>query len=196
MTTFVKNYFDGKDGDALLRTVTPDWSDEAADRHIQMLGVPEYVSSIMEIGCGPGRLLARLAKRDSVKRCIGFDASGAMVEQAKTTAPDKKVTVCRVAGDGSLPLIEPVQFAFAWLVFQHIPSGRCVRRYIRAALENLEPGGVFKCQLLARDDRKDQPLWTYHDPDLLLVYMMKIGYHNCTETRLGDKWIMLEGEAL
>ena len=101
----------------------------------------------LEIGCGPGRLMAALA--DDFGRLFGVDVSGEMVARARENLKGIPHAEARQGngadldgfGDGS------IDFCYSYAVFQHIPDKGVVRNYLSESCRVLKPGGVFKGQL-------------------------------------------------
>jgi SAM-dependent methyltransferase len=113
-------------------------------------------ASVVEIGCGVGRLLFPLA--DHAREVHGFDISPLMVEKGRVFCSAKpnvrlSVTDGTLAGvaDGSVDLV------FSYIVFQHIPEVAPIETYLREAARVLRPGGVFRFQVDGRwnPDRTD-----------------------------------------
>lgn len=101
----------------------------------------------LEIGCGPGRLIAALS--DDFGRLFGVDVSGEMVALARENLRDiphaeaRQGTGADLAGFGD----NSIDFCYSYAVFQHIPDKDVVRNYLREVCRVLKPGGVFKGQL-------------------------------------------------
>ncbi len=102
---------------------------------------------VLEIGCGSGRITRALA--EIFGQVYAVDISGEMILQARETlksTPNAHVfqnngTDLSVLGD-----IE-VDFAFSYIVFQHIPSRQVICSYVREVSRLLRPGGLFKFQV-------------------------------------------------
>ena len=170
-THFVRDYFDNKSGEALLRTITPDWRTTTA--HLASLNIDSKCLRIVEIGCGVGRLLEALHTENRERELLGIDASVAMINEARKRASSKNLDYKLVGGDGGSELLEDTKLhgvfhtAFSIITFQHIPNTITVHNYLRAMRKMLAPGGELVFQVLARDMGKGF-LWTYHPiPNLL-----------------------------
>lgn len=102
----------------------------------------------LDIGCGLGRLSRALASRfESVE---AVDISREMIARAEAFSPPSPAnlvfSVCE--GDGSLPnRTASIDFAFSYLVFQHLPRVSLVARYLGELARVLRPGGVARVQL-------------------------------------------------
>jgi SAM-dependent methyltransferase len=111
-------------------------------------------ASVVEIGCGVGRLVRPLSKR--VAHANGVDIAPGMISRGRELLNDVPNAHLH-ATDGSLEVIEDnsQDFVFSFVVFQHIPSKQAINRYIRETARVLKPGGVFKFQV----DGRARPFW-------------------------------------
>ena len=102
---------------------------------------------VLEIGCGAGRLLPALAQ--VFGEVHGVDVSGEMVNLAREICGSTpNAFVYRNNGmDLSVVGHLTFDFAFSFLVFQHIPSKTLIQNYIRETHRLLRPGGLFKFQV-------------------------------------------------
>ncbi len=126
---------------------------------------------VLEIGCGTGRITRALARYFG--QVYAVDISAEMVAQARLALRDSRnahvfqnngrdLTVVRRHG---LPrLLERMgigklrfDFAFSYIVFQHIPSREVIESYVREVHRLLRPGALFKFQVqgCARMDEWD-----------------------------------------
>jgi ubiquinone/menaquinone biosynthesis C-methylase UbiE len=84
--------------------------------------------AVLEIGCGVGRMTRMLAR--IFGRVTVVDVSREMIERARVNLADAH-NVTLILGDGatlSLVADQSQDFAFSFIVFQHIPSVRCSKR--------------------------------------------------------------------
>jgi SAM-dependent methyltransferase len=106
---------------------------------------------VLEIGCGTGRITRALAK--VFGEIYGVDISGEMIRQAQLALRDypgarvfqnngRDLDVVRDALGGNA-----IDFAFSYIVFQHIPSREVIENYVRDVFALLRPGGLFKFQV-------------------------------------------------
>lgn len=112
-------------------------------------------ASVLEIGCGLGRLLVPLATRAAVVR--GVDISVEMVRQANERLAGRGNVEVQVT-DGTLGFPdESFDLVFAYRVFHHIPKREFIHRYFQEAGRVLKPGGVFRFQVCVGEekDRED-----------------------------------------
>jgi ubiquinone/menaquinone biosynthesis C-methylase UbiE len=107
---------------------------------------PEEMT-VLEIGCGVGRVTRALAEVFGTVH--GVDVSGEMVRQA--TAGNADVPNAHFWHNNGADLAVlghiTVDFAFSSIVFQHIPSREVIENYVREVNRLLRPGGLFKFQV-------------------------------------------------
>jgi len=107
---------------------------------------------ILEIGCGAGRITRALAR--FFGDVYAVDISGEMVERARHALSSqanahvyqnngRDLEVLRDAGMGD----GQADFAFSYIVFQHIPSREIIETYVREVHRLLRPGALFKFQV-------------------------------------------------
>jgi len=111
-------------------------------------------ASVLEIGCGVGRLLRPLAAR--AQRVIGADIATTMVAEGRRSLADLPNVEFHLTqgrfeaiADASLDLV------YSFAVFQHIPSKRVISIYLAEAARTLQGGGVLKIQV----DGRRRPFW-------------------------------------
>jgi SAM-dependent methyltransferase len=101
---------------------------------------------ILELGCGAGRMTRSFSERFS--HVYAFDISKEMLGHAKALLPDAS-NVDWVLGNGTdLRGLgdESVDFAFSYIVLQHMPEPPFAHRYIREMLRVVKAGGMFLFQ--------------------------------------------------
>jgi SAM-dependent methyltransferase len=101
----------------------------------------------LEIGCGVGRMTRMLAR--IFKHVSAVDVSREMIERARINLADCK-NADPILGDGatlSALADESHDFAFSFVVFQHIPSAEVIGTYCREVFRVLRPGSLFKFQV-------------------------------------------------
>lgn len=108
--------------------------------------------TVLEIGCGVGRMLRPLAQRFALVQ--GVDVSAEMISRAQTRLADLgNVNVSLTDGTSLRPIkSNSVDIAISYLVFQHIPDASTVEANIADTFRVLRPGGVFKFQVAGRAD--------------------------------------------
>ena len=123
--------------------------------------------SALEIGCGVGRMTRMLSR--IFGRVTAVDVSKEMIEGARVNlyagssrwrrfagiwrflpAPDAAKNVTLLLGDGATLAGVPDSshdFAFSFIVFQHIPRFDVIHSYCREVFRVLRPGSLFKFQV-------------------------------------------------
>jgi cyclopropane fatty-acyl-phospholipid synthase-like methyltransferase len=114
--------------------------------------------SVLEIGCGAGRVTRALAGFFGEVHAV--DISREMVRQARRAVAEfpaahvyrnngKDLGVVRHKWWKPFGTVAPVQvdFAFSTMVFQHIASREIIESYVRDVHRLLRPGGLFKFQV-------------------------------------------------
>ena len=102
---------------------------------------------VLEIGCGQGRITRALA--ETFGEVYALDISGEMVAQARKALADVPNAMIFQNNGMDLTALGDVQvdFAFTYIVFQHIPSREVIYSYVREVFRLLRPGGLFKFQV-------------------------------------------------
>jgi cyclopropane fatty-acyl-phospholipid synthase-like methyltransferase len=105
--------------------------------------------SVLEIGCGIGRLMRPLAAR--VARVVGVDLSEEMVRRGREYCEGLPNVSLHVT-DGGLSFLpeESFDFVFSHIVFQHLPRKAYVDRYLGEARRILKPRGILRVQVDGR----------------------------------------------
>lgn len=111
------------------------------------LGYPARRRSVLDFGCGVGRLAPALSSQfDSY---TGVDISEGMVAQARHLHAD--IERCRFVTDADVGLsrFPPGYFdlVFSLYVLQHLPRSATIATYMRTFLRLLAPGGLAVFQL-------------------------------------------------
>lgn len=104
--------------------------------------------SVLEIGCGIGRLLR--AMNDRFATLCGVDISAEMIRCGREWLRYyPKVKLVQTTSN-DLRMFKDNQFdlVFSYITFQHIPSRKLVTNYIAEARRVLKPGGYFRFQAL------------------------------------------------
>jgi SAM-dependent methyltransferase len=104
---------------------------------------------MLEIGCGVGRMTFALAKRFGTVDAV--DISGEMIKRAKELQARLGIGNVRFqVGNGkdlgAYP-DESMDFAFSYIVFQHIPEISITLNYVREIGRVLKKGGLFRFQV-------------------------------------------------
>jgi SAM-dependent methyltransferase len=110
-------------------------------------------STVLDLGCGIGRLTFPLATRYPDTAFVGLDVSPKMVATARANAKAQRLRNARfLTGDGrTLPKTLPrLTGAFSVLTFQHVPP-EAQEGYVRALSAKLDPGGTLCIQVVTTD---------------------------------------------
>jgi ubiquinone/menaquinone biosynthesis C-methylase UbiE len=115
---------------------------------------------VLEIGCGPGRVLAPLAERFS--HVIGIDFSKDMVEYARQrlqSVPNIRI----LHNDGrTIPLPDAsVDFIISVIAFQHMDLPT-IKSYLQEANRVLRDGGFFRFQTRRDLERRNASPYDRH----------------------------------
>ncbi len=109
--------------------------------------------SILDLGCGIGRLTLPVAQIFPKATVIGVDISQAMLDRAALEAAGEGVdNVVWTLGDGrTLPVTGTLHAAYCMITFQHMPWSAAAG-YIGQVAERLADGGVFRFQVVEGAD--------------------------------------------
>jgi len=99
----------------------------------------------LEIGCGIGRMTRCFAQEFA--EVIGVDVSPTMIEQARKSQLPRAHFLAGSGQDLAGVADGSVDFAFSFIVFQHIPEKNAILRYVEEAGRVLRPGGLFRFHL-------------------------------------------------
>lgn len=102
---------------------------------------------VLEIGCGAGRVTSALA--EVFGEVHGVDISGEMVKLARQTVCGQPTAFVYQNNGMDLSVLGDLtfDFAFSFIVFQHIPSKTVIENYVRDVHSLLRPGALFKFQV-------------------------------------------------
>jgi ubiquinone/menaquinone biosynthesis C-methylase UbiE len=144
-----------------VATLQDDWTDEQFFEsgaiwiryHIEPTlaaicnGRPASDLSVLEIGCGAGRMTLPLSK--IFGRVEAVDISPEMIAQARSALRGAANVGLHVNNGADLSMFphEHFDFVFSAIVFQHIPSRAIVENYVREAWRVLKPQSLFKFQV-------------------------------------------------
>lgn len=126
-------------GDGTTETIDP-----TIDAILVILsGFIMEASTVVEIGCGPGRLLHRMARQHPTSQFVGLDISEQMMSLGVDDRPSNVMTKL-VTGDGTLEPIE-ADLVYSVEVFQHLETS-LKQNYLRSIADILKPAGVAVIQ--------------------------------------------------
>ena len=102
---------------------------------------------VLEIGCGAGRLTLALA--GIFGEVHGVDVSPEMIRLGREKLAGVGNVQLHVNNGVDLSVLPAVRFdfAFSFIVFQHVPEKEIVESYIREVHRVLQPGALFKFQV-------------------------------------------------
>lgn len=115
---------------------------------------------ILEIGCGPGRLMRPMSQRCG--EIHGIDVSREMVVRAERNLAGLANAHAHVGTGATLDGFTDHSFdlVYSYAVFQHIPSRDVVFSYLREAVRVLKPRGLVRLQLNGLPpDAKEYTTW-------------------------------------
>lgn len=103
----------------------------------------------LEIGCGVGRLTLAMAERFGEAR--GVDIAPTMLRKLNDNAAAReRPNVRGYLTTENWDEAESVDFAYSWLVFQHIEDFSIIESYLRRIARTLKPSGVACLQFDTR----------------------------------------------
>ena len=108
-------------------------------------------ATVLEVGCGPGRLTHPLARVYPSVTFVGFDSSERMIELARGDAPPNCLFVGTDGRDFGEADAGFFDAAYSMTTFQHIPPTAQIG-YVAAVAQALRPGGRFRCQVVTTGD--------------------------------------------
>lgn len=187
--SFINNYFEGKSGESLRKTITPDW--KTTDQHLKILDIPK-VNSVLEVGCGIGRLLKEI--HSYIPICVGVDASVDMIREGVIYCQDTNIKLIKCDGFGEIPIDDILfDYCYSIITFQHIPNTDTVKKYINEMWRLLKYDGIIKFQLLKNNEFPEKDLWSFHNPIDIIDYMKKIGFINISSVEY-NRWVVITGK--
>lgn len=130
--------------------------------------VRERNGLVVELGCGSGHLTRHLLERGY--RVIATDASPAMLELARSHAPNVEDLRLLVLPDDPIPAADAI--VSVGHVLSYLPDETAIRRALGAICGALQPGGVLAldiCDLKWGETRRNAPLSASVDDDWVLV---------------------------
>jgi SAM-dependent methyltransferase len=127
---------------------------ESGESHVQhvMATIRRYIDpeftprTVMDFGCGVGRLLLSFAKIAEV--VTGLDVSPSMLQEARLNCDQHQLQNVRLfpSDDALSTLADSFDLIHSCIVFQHIPVERG-RAILAKLLRHLRPGGIGAVQL-------------------------------------------------
>lgn len=132
-------------------------------------------STVLEIGCGYGRLLVPMASL--ADESYGIDISRKSLRQTRKYAGEEGVDITLARSEESIPFDTEFDLIYALRVFTHLPR-RQVLRYLIDIREHLSEGGVllFRVPSLEKEGIDD-----LLDGELNNDYPFRVRYYTKTE---------------
>ena len=130
--------------------------------------VRERGGVVLELGCGSGLLTRWLL--DAGHRVVATDASPAMLELTRETAPDAEDVYQLVLPDDPLPRADAI--VSVGHVLSYLPDEASIDRALVAISGALEPGGVLAIDLCGLDyaeTRRDPPTYAAVEDDWAII---------------------------
>jgi SAM-dependent methyltransferase len=114
---------------------------------LKRIGFSPAGRTMVELGCGAGRMTQVFAAR--FDRVIALDVSGEMLDRARTMAQGVQNVEWMQANGLDLEGVasNSVDFAFSYLVLQHLPDEKTVSGYISELLRVLKESGICLFQV-------------------------------------------------
>ncbi len=102
--------------------------------------------TVLEVGCGVGRLISRFRERISPTKIIGVDIAENMIGFARKALADASNVELHVNTGADLSIVtgSTVDFVYSNDVFIHIADVTIVSRYFSEIYRVLRPGGIFR----------------------------------------------------
>jgi SAM-dependent methyltransferase len=107
------------------------------------LGFAPAGKSMLEVGCGVGRVTRSFARRFTT--VLALDISEEMLRRGRELNKDFANIVWVWGNGGTLEVVpsDSMDFVFSYLVLQHLPAKELVLSYVREMLRVLKPGGAY-----------------------------------------------------
>jgi SAM-dependent methyltransferase len=103
----------------------------------------------LEIGCGVGRLTLAMAKH--FDEAVGVDIAPTMLSKLSANAERaERANVRGELADADWDRPDSVDFAYSWLVFQHIEAAEIIDRYLQRIARSLSAEGIACLQFDTR----------------------------------------------
>ena len=111
------------------------------------LGYPHSKETVLDFGCGVGRLTRPLSKY--FKQCIGVDVSGEMISQANKINSHISNLKFIMNDKQDLKLFENNYFDMIYtnIVLQHVPNKSIIKSYLIEFMRTLKTNGLLVFQL-------------------------------------------------
>jgi ubiquinone/menaquinone biosynthesis C-methylase UbiE len=118
-----------------------------SDPNIMRRGKKPARMRVLEIGCGAGRMTKALARIFGEVHAVDISAEMIRIAHRNLDGIPNVLLYKNNGSDLSELASRRFDFAFSFIVFQHIPSLPVVENYVREVHRCLRPGGLFKFQV-------------------------------------------------
>lgn len=138
---YIASWKQAWDEESFLRSGEEDYL-RLVEPAIKRMGFTISGKSMLELGCGAGRMTRSFALR--FERVIAFDVSPEMIERGRCIHAGLP-GVTWLLGDGTnlaTVLSSSVDFVFSYLVLQHLPAEDLVETYVAEMMRVLADSGV------------------------------------------------------
>lgn len=107
----------------------------------------DRAQTVLEIGCGMGRMTARLA--ELYGSVIALDVSPEMLDRARDALAGRTNVHYVLGGGSDLAMVDSasVDVVFSYIVLQHVPTVAGQLEYLRETRRVLRPGGAAAIQV-------------------------------------------------
>jgi SAM-dependent methyltransferase len=124
--------------------------------------VPDRSKTVLEIGCGMGRMTARLA--ELYGSVIAVDVSPEMLDRARDALAGRTNVRYLLGGGSDLSMVDSasVDAVFSYIVLQHVPTVAGQLGYLRETRRVLRPGGAAAIQIRANTPTARGLDWAGH----------------------------------
>ncbi len=117
---------------------------------------PQADWTLMEIGCGVGRMIQQMQRRTQFAKFYGLDISETMIEYTrKNTGGDPRLSLHVNSGyDLGVVPSSSVDYAYSVDVFIHIFDAEIIANYLKEVARTLKKGGLFRFDVRFYDPDK------------------------------------------
>ena len=118
------------------------WGHILADRYLGESGLVFTGDEVaLDLGCGIGRFTAPFAER--FRHVHAVDVAPSMIEQARGHLAGRDNVTFHLGSGADLAMLEDgsIDFAWSYIMFQHIPDPAVTLNYLRELGRVLRPGG-------------------------------------------------------
>lgn len=146
--------------------------------------------TILEIGCGNGRMTEFLARDFNV--VLATDISSEMIKEAELRLRNCNNIILMETDGESIPIYnKSFDVAFSYLVFQHMKTKEMIEKNFDEVYRLLKPDGIFK--VLLRADEVDVNKW-WGGVKADETYPLSIGFKLLKKEQIKDYglWLWLQ----